>query len=257
MKKEIKYLSEPEEVSMADSWFDMATEDHFWMYWRMERLKCFVKQKLVAFTNKKVFEIGCGSGTVINQLRSNFDVESDGCDLNDFALKKIRIGENSIYCYNIYDQNENLKEGYDVIILFDVIEHIDDDIDFVNNCLFHLKPGGKCIINVPAYMHLFSKYDQAVGHVRRYSKEMVKSKFKQINGENLHMQYWGVSLYGLAILRKIMYVFRSKNIVESGFKPPLQIFNSIFKLLAKAESGLLKSPWFGSSLMFVFDKKKN
>jgi len=255
MEKEIKYLSQPEPVSMADSWFDMATSDHFWMVWRFERLTSFVRQKLLSFDDKKVFEIGCGSGTVIEQVRSKYGQDVDGCDLNDFALKKIKIGNNEIYCYNIFDQDESLDGKYDVIILFDVIEHIEDDIAFVNACLFHLKSKGKCIINVPAYMHLYSKYDKAVGHVRRYSKSMMKEKFNQINGENLQMQYWGVALYFLAILRKTMYIFRTKNIVENGFKPPLKIFNTIFKFMAKIESKLLKSPMFGSSLMFVFEKK--
>ncbi|NNL91468.1 MAG: class I SAM-dependent methyltransferase [Saprospiraceae bacterium] len=252
---EIKYLSEAEPVSMADAWFDMATSDHFWMIWRFERLKTMVRQKLIDFSIKKVFEIGCGSGTVLEQVSKNFGVNPDGCDLNDFALKKIKIKDQNIYCYNIYDQESTLENKYDIIILFDVIEHIEEDVNFVNSCLFHLKPGGKCIINVPAYMHLFSKYDKAVGHVRRYSKSMVTEKFSQINGDNLTMQYWGVTLYFLAIARKIMYLFTNKNIVSKGFEPPSKLFNSILSFLAKAENKLLRSPWIGSSLMFVFDKK--
>jgi len=255
MKKEIKYLSNPEKVSMADSWFDMATSNHFWMEWRFRRLISFIEQGFVTLSDNKIFEIGCGNGIVINQIRSLFNVSPDGCDLNDMALKMINIDNNEIYCYNIYDKEVELKEKYDVIILFDVIEHIKDDIGFINACLFHLKPNGKCIINVPAYTHLYSKYDKAVGHVRRYSKSLVRKKFSQIDGQALQMQYWGVALYFLALLRKGMYLFNSKNVVKNGFKPPFKIINSVFIFFSKIEKRLLKSPLFGSSLMFVFEKR--
>ena len=72
--------------------------------------------------------------------------------------------------YNIHDRAPDLAARYDAIILFDVIEHIESPAEFLASALYHLKPGGRVFINVPALQSLYSKFDVAVGHYRRYSK---------------------------------------------------------------------------------------
>jgi SAM-dependent methyltransferase len=72
---------------------------------------------------------------------------------------------------------------YDAIIYIDVIEHIEDDAAELRRAYNHLKPGGKLMILVPAHQFLYSPFDKAIGHFRRYNKTMLKNavpkEFKQ------------------------------------------------------------------------------
>ena len=57
-----------------------------------------------------------------------------------------------------------MLRAYDLLLLMDVIEHVEDDLEFIRVSLEHLKPGGIIAINVPAHMKLYSRYDEVAGH---------------------------------------------------------------------------------------------
>jgi hypothetical protein len=71
-------------------------------------------------------------------------------------------------------------EDYTLIGLFDVIEHIEDDIKFLNEIYEKVSVGTFIFVNVPAMMHLFSETDEFAGHFRRYNKKDKSNKPKQI-----------------------------------------------------------------------------
>ncbi len=72
----------------------------------------------------------------------------DGYELNEFALSQSVAMDQPRYIYDIYERREELKGKYRMIIMFDVIEHIEDEKGFLDAVLFHLAPGwslnGEC-----------------------------------------------------------------------------------------------------------------
>jgi SAM-dependent methyltransferase len=58
---------------------------------------------------------------------------------------------------------------YDAILYIDVLEHIEDDAGEVRNAVRRLRPGGRLIILAPAHQYLYSAFDKAIGHYRRYN----------------------------------------------------------------------------------------
>lgn len=58
----------------------------------------------------------------------------------------------------------------DLVVAFDVLEHIPDDKSAVVSVFEALRPGGTFLVAVPVDMRLWSAHDEAVGHVRRYSR---------------------------------------------------------------------------------------
>ena len=66
-------------------------------------------------------------------------------------------------------------ETFDVILYIDVLEHIADDYGEVQRVAAHLKPGGFLVVLGPAHQWLFSPFDQAIGHYRRYTRASLKA----------------------------------------------------------------------------------
>lgn len=63
----------------------------------------------------------------------------------------------------------------DLVTAFDVLEHIEEDYLAAAEITRILRPGGTALIAVPADMALWSAHDEAVGHVRRYTRETLTS----------------------------------------------------------------------------------
>lgn len=59
--------------------------------------------------------------------------------------------------------------------IFDVLEHIDDDVAFLEQLRYHLRPDGRLYITVPAFNALWSSEDEAAGHYRRYRQSTLRA----------------------------------------------------------------------------------
>ncbi|MEA3444224.1 MAG: class I SAM-dependent methyltransferase [Bacteroidota bacterium] len=252
---DIIYLSNPEKVSMDDEWFDITNREHFWMKWRFGVFKrCF---SVFNENNKKVkvFEIGCGNGINMQMMETELGLTSDGCDLNEKALHIIEGVSGKKYLYNIFDCNTIMLEKYDVVLLFDVLEHIDDDLKFLRATAKHLKPGGLLIINVPAHRLLYSVYDKQIGHVKRYGTKDMDELILKAGLKIESSQFWGLLLVPVLILRKLILLVFRKRVIATGFKLPNQFVNKFFLALMWLEQKLYPKPFVGTSLFYVAKKK--
>ncbi|MBT8195137.1 MAG: methyltransferase domain-containing protein [Bacteroidia bacterium] len=250
MSNHIEIISEPEKVDMADSWFELADPNHFWSKGRLRAI--FKNGLLDTLNNNKVLEVGCGSGLVINQFNHYPNVALDGCDLNMFAMEQIGKMNGNLYCLNIYDKPEKLLNQYKGVLLMDVIEHIEDDTDFVQTCTHYLKEDGLIVINVPALNALYSKYDKVDGHKRRYDKKRIRAIFKACNLEEVDIRYWGFTLLPLIFIRKyILHFVSEEKAISTGFKPPHKLFNWFFDKLLRLEEAIFASPVRGTSLIAI------
>jgi SAM-dependent methyltransferase len=66
-------------------------------------------------------------------------------------------------------------QQFDTIIYIDVLEHIDDDREELNQAASRLRSGGHLIVLSPAHQRLFSRFDAAIGHFRRYNRSMLRT----------------------------------------------------------------------------------
>ncbi|MGB7924619.1 MAG: class I SAM-dependent methyltransferase [Pyrinomonadaceae bacterium] len=62
------------------------------------------------------------------------------------------------------------EDLYDTILYIDVLEHIEDDRQEAYTAAQHLKPGGHLVVLAPAHQKLYTPFDAAIGHFRRYDK---------------------------------------------------------------------------------------
>jgi len=97
---------------------------------------------------------------------------------------------------------------YDGIFLLDVIEHIDDDAAFLRAALAHVKESVSSLLMFRHCM-LFSNYDMAAGHKRRYSRNHLKNCFCKLALKPVRIQYWVSHYFQLLCSGKfILNLFR-------------------------------------------------
>jgi len=237
---------------MADEWFEIADLNHFWVTRRFDVLRSLLKP--IDVRQLKVGEVGCGNGLVQQQFHAAYGVEVAGFDLNVNGLKASRAPEQPRYCYNVYDRHESFREHFDLLFLFDVIEHIDDEESFMAAVLYHVKPGGLVAINVPAMPSLFSAYDRRVGHVRRYTIPTLRGLGERCLLKMEAVTYWGLPLVPLLYMRtlRLAAIKDPDKIVSVGFRPPGAVANRLLKAMSALE--VIPQTVAGTSVMGLFRK---
>ena len=238
---------------MADNWYDFVTPSHFWIQWRFA-----VIRKLLPKSNDwgNILDIGCGNGAFGQQIASHYGILASGCDLNEKALRNISHGYDHIYFYNIHQRNAEFEGYFSTILLMDVLEHIENPVNFLESASYHLSPDGKIIINVPAIQMLYSKYDTVAGHVKRYQLTTITTELTRAGFHIESAGYWGLALVPLLLIRKwVLNFFDDKDVIEIGFQPNSQIIRQLLNLLMFVETKLFARTVIGSSLLVIARKK--
>ena len=257
----IEILSElGDDNFFPEFWYHFANEKHFWFY---GRFKAFLEQLKSAnidiHQELQGMEIGCGNCCLIKQLEKATRWRIDGCDINRHGVTFNSVQRGTIYLYNIYERNPQFYQRYDFIVLFDVIEHIENTKEFLNSVLYHLKPGGLIFINTPALQFLYSRYDEVAGHFRRYELRSMRHELAVHDLNIIDIRYWGMSWFFLLFLRKCIVSRMDKAdgdaILEKGFSPPSRWINRFFTFLVNIEMFFLKRPVLGTSLLAIAQKK--
>lgn len=249
-RESIQLLSEPRDVSMANDWYQFATDDHFWIQWRFRVL---LKNKdLLPDDGSQVLDIGCGHGTFLRQLTAHTNLKTNGCDLNLQALEMAASSDANLFVYDILEQSPSLRQMYSTVFLMDVIEHIDDDETFLRAAAYHAKPNGLIVINVPCGNWLYGRYDKVAGHKRRYDASSIKSLFQLAGIECLRIVHWGFSMVPLVIMRNCVLPFqKEEEVIRTGFQPPTRGVSYFLQTLMKCELALpVNVPWGTSILVF-------
>ncbi len=90
----------------------------------------------------------------------------------------------------------------DLVVAFDVLEHLEDDKAAATGIFEALKPGGTFLIAVPADPRLWSAHDDAVGHVRRYTRQTLGDLLSGAGFQCEPMRSWNVLLRPVVALRR-------------------------------------------------------
>jgi SAM-dependent methyltransferase len=247
--RNLTYLSSPAEVSMADRWFEIAAVDHFWVRRRFEVLRRLAGNMIPSAG--EIAEMGCGHGLLQRQIEDAYGREVTGFDLNEFALKQNLSRLSNICCYDIHQQDPALHRRFGLVFIFDVLEHIADEDRFLAALMFHLAPGGKLVVNVPAGKWAYSAYDEAAGHVRRYSIRSLRDAAARSDLEVTKWSYWGLPLVPALALRRL-WLLRNRDtdkIISAGFSSRTNALNQLLGLVSMCEP--IPQRFLGTSLMAI------
>ncbi len=214
-----------------------------------------LKQILLKYLKKKelfILNVGCGTGEDTKLIREYgsvylLDIDKKALELipNKFSNLKIIANAEKIPCS---------AEYFDVVCMFGSIEHIQNDKKVIEEVTRVLKKGGLLLMTGPAYQWLYSSHDQALDHIKRYTKkdiqELTKSWFREV-----HFSYWNTILFiPVAILK-----MKDKNKEPKLHNVQLPVFVdkiilSILRLDNKAAKYKMHIP-FGANFYAVYEKK--
>jgi SAM-dependent methyltransferase len=245
----IEYLSRPAEVSMTDGYFELASLDHFWVRRRFGVFRALAGSLITGA--HEMAEVGCGHGILQRQIEQAYGREVTGFDLNENGLKHNLSQFSRVCCYDIHEMLESLRARFDLIFLWDVLEHIPDEDKFLRALVFHMAPGGRLVVNVPAGQWAYSGYDRAAGHVRRYSIHTLREVAERNRLELLEWSYWGLPLLPVLFVRKLRPMGKDggSKAYSAGFDTRTANLNRTMGLLAQCE--VLPQKLLGTSLMAV------
>lgn len=159
---------------------------HFWFKGRA-RIVSQIAQQLARGVDKfNVLELGCGNGGMLKALQSACPTATVvGMDLFLQGLRNAReSGARRLVCGDA--RQTCFAPVFDLIGLFDVIEHIPEDVEALRGAARLLAPGGAILITVPAHPKLWSYFDTASRHCRRYTPESLR---ESIEGAGLRVEY--------------------------------------------------------------------
>jgi 2-polyprenyl-3-methyl-5-hydroxy-6-metoxy-1,4-benzoquinol methylase len=252
----VEILSEVHAHDFPTDWYDLSEPEHFWFRWRLAALdRMLTEVGGPRGSQTRTLDVGCGSGVLAAQLETAFGWTVDATDLNMPALERCTPRRGRTLYYDLTEERPELVGRYDVLTLFDVLEHLTQPRALVRSAVRHLKPGGLLLVNVPADPMLMSAYDRAVGHVRRYTTASLASELEGAGVETRALRYWGFSLVPLLVARKIALAANSSNIVSRGFRPPSALVNQALVALMHVETRLVRAPPRGTSVLYAGAKR--
>ena len=201
------------------------------------------------YVGKEILEVGAGRGKIIEILSQNSEKQFTLLELdknffdflnNKFKSKNIKVLE---------ERTQNIKENkFDTIFYLDVIEHIEDDRFELDTAYNLLKKNGHLIIIVPAFQILFSKFDQRVGHFRRYRKEFFKRYSEEKNLKIKKLVYFDFLGFFIILFSKLLNLTNSKK-TTLGIK----IWNFLIPLSRLIDKITFHS--IGKSIVCIYEKK--
>lgn len=228
-------------------------DNHWWFVGRRQIIDSFIRQ-LHLPKNAEILEAGCGTGGNLTMLSAHgrvdaMEIDETACELaNQRQVTKIQNGS--------LPNNIPFKGKYDLILILDVLEHLENDLAALTALYEKLKPGGWLLVTVPAYQFLWSKHDEINHHKRRYTLEGLQKVVHKTNYHLHYSSYFNTLLFPLIVLlrflSKLLPVNRNTQ-TQGDLKMPSNIVNRFLTLLFASEFRLLR--WvqlpFGVSILLL------
>lgn len=176
---------------------------HFWFAGRRALVLRWLNECLASanLTNLRVYDLGCGTGTLLEQLTPRA-LRLVGSDLRPEGLQRLRANWPQVAIAQAdATQLPWASDSFDVILLLDVLEHVDDRAA-LRELQRVLTPGGRLILTVPALPWLWSYRDEAAGHLRRYTRAELLTVLRESGFSVQKIRYFQFWLLPLLLLTR-------------------------------------------------------
>lgn len=217
---------------------------HWWFAGRRRIIAAFVEEICRKFENEqpqsgrpRILDVGCGTGANL-ELLGQYG-EAEGVDVSIDALQfcrargleNVRQGEAEKLPYE--------DGAFDLVTALDVVEHLDDDLAGLREMRRVLRPGGRALLFVPAFMFLWGVQDDVSHHRRRYTLKELRRVMREAGYEVERATYANLSFFAPILLgRVLMRVTGWRPASENNIN--VSALNGVLGRVLGAESALLR-----------------
>ncbi len=251
---------------MQDSLFQLE-DTSWWFQYRADVIASLAEKSFVF--DRTTIDCGGGNGY------TTYCMQQKGCRIAlleptlTACQNGKRRGLRTVVCGTL--EKDTVKDGsIEQLLLLDVLEHIEDDAQFLRTVYEKLAPDGKLLLTVPAFQALWSSEDTAAGHYRRYRLEGLR-RLAQASGFSVEYANYFMEFLFLPILFVRVGLERlgllkpagertsaeRKEVAEKQFKERGGVTRFALEVLERIELGRLlrgRRVRFGSSIICVLRK---
>lgn len=200
----------------------------------------------------KILDIGCGDGLFFDRLAEFGDVEGvepDAGLVNPQGPHRARIQ------IAPFDNNFRPTESYSLVLMLDVLEHMDNPGYALRHAYSLLAPSGSLLLTVPAFQTLWTNHDVVNHHRVRYRRRTIRPLVRQAGFTILEERYWYQWTCPVKLaIRLVESVLRRPPAVARV--PPVWMNRPLYWIsrMEQQTLGAIGTP-FGSSLMVYCAKR--
>lgn len=225
-------------------------EVHWWFSGRRAVIRAAIERLVDLPDDARILEAGCGTG-------GNLDMLGDFGALRAFELDEqarataerksgLAVAEGALPGPIPFP-----AETFDLIGLFDVLEHVEDDKASLAALSGRLRPSGRIVMTVPAFPWLWSAHDERHHHFRRYTRRYLSAVAREAGLCVEHSFYFNTALFPVATALRAVKRVTGSTAADDALPPPA--INAALRTVFAAERhlvGRLKLP-VGLSLCAV------
>ncbi|MEX4005360.1 class I SAM-dependent methyltransferase [Paraburkholderia sp. EG285A] len=200
----------------------------------------------------RVLDVGAGSGFFSKHLLAHAGAQEAWCvDISYEAESEAREAGKVIRYLRAVEPVDA-----DLVLLMDVLEHVDDDAGLLREYAAKVPAGGRFLVTVPAFQCLWSAHDTFLGHKRRYTLAQLERTVRSAGLEIEHSAYYfGLVLPIAAALRLAQRSHQQGQAPKSQMRAHHPLVNRILKSLCSMELPLLRFNRVGGLTIFCVARK--
>jgi SAM-dependent methyltransferase len=227
-------------------------ERHWWFVGRRAIIESFVAEvcRQIGKRKPRILDVGCGTGANLQMLGDHGVAE--GVDVSPEAIEFCRARGLSRLKQGAAEALPYEDASFDLVTALDVVEHLDDDVAGLKEVQRVLRPRGRALLFVPAFMFLWGVQDDISHHRRRYTMGDLKARLGEAGLRVERATYANLSFFwpiliGRTIMRLTGWRPASENNITIG------ALNGLLGRILGAESWWLRrlNLPFGVSIVCV------
>ena len=177
---------------------------HWWFFGRRKIIEGFVEKicRDIGKRKPRILDVGCGTGANL-QMLSQFGV-AEGVDVSSEALEFCRARGLANVKQGAAETLPHGDASFDLVTGLDVVEHLDDDVAGLREMRRVLRPGGRALLFVPAFMFLWGVQDDISHHRRRYDLRELKQKVNEAGLSVERATYANITFFWPILLGRLL-----------------------------------------------------
>ncbi len=181
-----------------------------------------------------ILDVGAGSGWFSKWLlKEGFAQEATCVDLG-YDIDR----DETVDHRQIHYRKQIANCDADLVLMMDVLEHVDDDTEFLKEYLAKVAPGTMFIITVPAFNFLWSAHDEFLDHKRRYTIHSLLKVVTEAGATPLKKHYYYGMIFPLAVIIRLLR--KNTDAHRSDIKPRHPIVNWILLAICSMERRVMR-----------------